>query len=80
MLTRSLSVSTLAALIVLGTQSVALGAATDCADYGQFSTGCPTVGGSTTGDGAVLDGRLTLGGSPGSGGSSGGGASGGSSV
>ncbi len=43
-------------------------------------TGCPTVGGSTTRDGAVLDGRLTMDGRSGSGGSSGGGASGGSTL
>lgn len=51
-----------------------------CSEAGAILGGCPTVGGSTTGDGAVLDGQLTVGGSPGSGGSSGGGASGGSSV
>lgn len=51
-------------------------ASAGCAVEQQAITGCPSVGGSTTSDGAVLDGRLTMDGRAGSGGSSSGGASG----
>ena len=50
--------------------------ASSCSEAGTVLGGCPSVGGSTTSDGAVLDGRLTMDGRAGSGGSSSGGASG----
>ncbi len=53
-------------------------ASSGCAIEDQAITGCPNVGGSIEGDGAVLDGQLTGGGSPGSGGSDGSSSGGGS--
>lgn len=48
-------------------------AATDGCDIVMLAVGCPNVGGSIEGDSAVLDGELTVGGSPGGSGGSGGG-------
>ena len=51
-------------------------ASPSCSEVSSVLGGCPTVGGSIVGNGAVLDGQLAVGGRPGSGGSGGGGASG----
>lgn len=66
-------------LVFVSPQATSVAFATSaphCSGPAAAVTGCPSVGGSTTSDGAVLDGRLTMDGRAGSGGSSSGGASG----
>lgn len=77
---RHLRLSLVLALLAVNSLQLVSGwnpTATQCSGSVVLA-GCPDVGGSVQGDGAVLEGELTIGGTPGSGGGSGGSGAGGS--